>query len=77
MPAGSHEVDTLVIWAKSIEDIIYNLAERNIKIILKNYAPRVEDLLIKYGILEKWMEVGGNKIKLLDLNKKGSAHLYF
>ena len=77
LPAGSHEVDTLVYWAKSIEDIIYNLAERNIKIILKNYAPRVEDLLIKYGILEKWMEVGGNKIILLDLNKKGSAHLYF
>jgi len=77
LPAGSHEVDTLVYWAKTIEDIIYNLAERNIKIILKNYAPRVEKLLIYYGVLEKWMQAGGKNIKLLDINKKGSAHLYF
>ena len=77
LPAGSHEVDTLVYWAKTIEDIIYNLAERNINIILKNYAPRVEKLLIYYGILEKWMQAGGKNIKLLDINKKGSAYLYF
>jgi len=76
-PAGSHEVDTLVFWAKSIEDIIYCLAEKDIQIIFKNYAPRVEDLLIKYGILEKWMKAGGDKIKLLNINKKGSANLYF
>ena len=77
LPAGSHEVDTLSFWAKSIEDIIHSLAEKDIQIILKNYAPRAENLLIKYGILEKWMQTGGKNIKLLDINKKGSAYLYF
>ena len=77
LPAGSHEVDTLKFWAESIENIIYNLAEKDIQIVLKNYAPRVENLLIEYGILEKWLKAGGDKIKLLDINKKGSAHLFF
>jgi len=76
-PAGSHEVDTLKFWAENIEDIISNLAALDVEIILKNYAPRTEKLLIKYGILEKWMQAGGKSIKLLDINKKGSAYLYF
>ena len=76
-PAGSHEVDTLKFWAENIEDIISNLAALDVEIILKNYAPRTENLLIKYGILEKWMQAGGKSIKLLDINKKGSAYLYF
>jgi hypothetical protein len=76
-PAGSHEVDTLKFWAENIEDIISNLAALDVEIILKNYAPRAENLLIKYGILEKWMQAGGKNIKLLDINKKGSAYLYF
>jgi len=77
LPVGSHEVDTLVFWANNIEDIISNLAALDVEIILKNYAPRVENLLIKYGILGKWMQAGGKNIKLLDINKKGSAYLYF
>jgi len=76
-PAGSHEVDTLKFWAENIEDIISNLVALDVEIILKNYAPRAENLLIKYGILEKWMQAGGKSIKLLDINKKGSAYLYF
>jgi len=77
LTGGSNEVDTIKYWAESVEDIIINLAALDIQILLKTYAPRVEELLINYGILEKWMKVGGNKIKLLDINKKGSAHIYF
>jgi hypothetical protein len=77
LPAGSHEVDTLIFWANNIEDIILNLTGLGIEINLKNYAPRVEKILIEYGILEKWMNTGGKNIKLLNSNEKGSAYLYF
>jgi hypothetical protein len=76
-PAGTHEVDVLLIWAEAILDVIQNLARKGIQILLKNYAPRVESMLENYGILEEWIKAGGNKITLLEANKKGTASQYF
>jgi len=77
LSAGSHNVDDLWFWVENITNIIRGLADKNINIILKTYAPRVDRLLRQYGVIEEWEYAGGDKIKVLDFVKKGSAQEIF
>ena len=77
LPAGSHYIDGLMFWAEKIRDIISELVEKDIKVLLKNYAPRVETILENNGILKEWTEVGGSGLEIIRNIEKGSARKYF
>ena len=77
LPAGSHHIDNIWFWAENIKGIIQGLVEKDINIILKNYAPRVDQLLRNYDIIKEWEKVGGDKLQILDFVEKGSALKYF
>ncbi len=71
---GSYYIDTAKVWAKTIEDIIQCLVDKDVEIILKLYSPIVSGLL--RSTIYKWLKTGGANIRIAS-DGKGSAKLLF
>lgn len=75
--AGTFYHDQQQAWAKEIEETISGLVEQNIDIILKPYAPRITAILKKYGVWDRWIRAGKDKLTLCGTDEKGSARYFF
>lgn len=74
---GSFYVEKLKKWSETIEELIKCLNEKDIHIVLKNYAPNVTEILNQYGVIDKWLKAGGDNISLNSSDEKGTAKTIF